>query len=72
MGSEITLSIVGFHHVAIIASDYLKSKDFYTTILGTEIIHETYRSERNSYKLDLRCRDGSQIELFSFQILLRV
>ncbi len=41
MGSEITLSIVGFHHVAIIASDYLKSKDFYTTILGTEIIHET-------------------------------
>ncbi|ARB75903.1 SMU1112c/YaeR family gloxylase I-like metalloprotein [Pasteurella multocida] len=66
MGSEITLSIVGFHHVAIIASDYFKSKDFYTTILGAEIIHETYRSERNSYKLDLRCRDGSQIELFSF------
>lgn len=58
--------ILGFHHVAIIASDYAKSKGFYTQILGAEIIQETYRAERQSYKLDLRFQDGSQIELFSF------
>ncbi|MFZ7282975.1 VOC family protein [Avibacterium avium] len=57
---------LGFHHIAIIVSDYAKSKHFYTQILGAEVIQETYRSERKSYKLDLRLPDGSQIELFSF------
>lgn len=59
-------SIVGFHHVALIVSDYAKSKSFYTEILGARVIAETYRTERQSYKLDLRFADGSQIELFSF------
>ncbi len=59
-------SIVGFHHIALIVSDYAKSKSFYTEILGARIIAETYRTERQSYKLDLRFADGSQIELFSF------
>lgn len=59
---------LGFHHIAIICSDYLKSKHFYTEILGAEIIAETYRVERQSYKLDLRFADGSQIELFSFPV----
>ncbi|WGE85420.1 VOC family protein [Actinobacillus equuli] len=58
--------ILGFHHVAIITADYAKSKHFYTQILGAEIIEETYRAARESYKLDLRFADGSQIELFSF------
>lgn len=58
--------ILGFHHVALIVSDYEKSKHFYTHILGAEIIAETYREQRASYKLDLRFKDGSQIELFSF------
>ncbi|MGY4676789.1 SMU1112c/YaeR family gloxylase I-like metalloprotein [Pasteurella sp. P03HT] len=58
--------ILGFHHVAIIASDYQRSKYFYTTILGAEIIEESYRADRQSHKLDLRFGDGSQIELFSF------
>lgn len=53
------------HHVAIICSDYAASKRFYTEILGFEPIHEAYRQERQSYKLDLRVGD-SQIELFSF------
>jgi glyoxylase I family protein len=56
---------VKIHHVAIIASDYERSKDFYTRILGFEVILETYRKERQSYKLDLRVGDA-QIELFSF------
>lgn len=53
------------HHVAIIASDYARSKDFYTRILGFEIIRETHRAERQSWKLDLKVGDA-QIELFSF------
>ena len=54
------------HHVAIICSDYQKSKHFYSSILGLEVIAENYRGERKSYKLDLKLPDGGQIELFSF------
>ncbi len=54
------------HHIAIIVSDYQKSKTFYTQILGFKIINETYRAERDSYKLDLQINDQTQIELFSF------
>jgi glyoxylase I family protein len=54
------------HHVAIICSDYKTSRRFYTEILGLEVVSEVYRQERNSYKLDLRIPDGTQIELFSF------
>ncbi len=54
------------HHVAIICSDYEKSKHFYTEILGLKIIAEAYRAERQSYKLDLEIGNGNQIELFSF------
>lgn len=56
----------GFHHVAIICSDYKVSKSFYTDILGFSVIDENYRSERDSYKCDLSLPDGSRIELFSF------
>ncbi|MGD9210392.1 MAG: VOC family protein [Desulfobacteraceae bacterium] len=58
--------INGIHHVAIICSDYEKSKHFYTSILGLKIVAENYRKERNSYKLDLKLTDGTQVELFSF------
>jgi glyoxylase I family protein len=59
------MKINKIHHVAIICSDYKRSKKFYVETLGFAIIQETYRSERNSYKLDLQVGD-SQIELFSF------
>jgi glyoxylase I family protein len=58
--------IQGLHHIAIICSDYGRSKHFYTQILGLEVVAETYRAQRDSYKLDLRLADGSQLELFSF------
>lgn len=54
------------HHAAIICSDYEVSKRFYTEQLGLRIVAEAYRTERNSYKLDLALPDGAQIELFSF------
>lgn len=58
--------VEGFHHIAIICSDYSRSKQFYTELLGLPIIAEHYRAERDSYKLDLAIPGGGQIELFSF------
>jgi glyoxylase I family protein len=54
------------HHIAIIVSDYEKSKHFYTQILGLEVVKETFRESRNSYKLDLALNGQYIIELFSF------
>ncbi|GER67446.1 VOC family protein [Weizmannia acidilactici] len=54
------------HHIAIICSDYEKSKHFYVDCLGLSPVREVYRKERNSYKLDLAVGDHYQIELFSF------
>ncbi|NJR23765.1 MAG: VOC family protein [Richelia sp. CSU_2_1] len=60
------MKIKEIHHVAIICSNYEVSKKFYVEILGCSIIKETFRSDRNSYKLDLRVGNGAAIELFSF------
>ena len=54
------------HHIAIICSDYEMSKKFYTEVLGLTIIQEIYRTERQSYKLDLALNGNYVIELFSF------
>ncbi len=54
------------HHIAIICSDYEKSKRFYVEVLGLEIIQEIYREERASHKLDLALNGDYIIELFSF------
>jgi glyoxylase I family protein len=60
------LKINKVHHVAIIASNYEKSKHFYTQILGLQVIREVYREARDSYKLDLAIGENYVIELFSF------
>lgn len=61
-----SLRPVGIDHIALIASDYSRSKTFYTEVLGLAVLHEEYRAERQSYKLDLRLPDGTRLELFSF------
>ncbi|WP_280365699.1 SMU1112c/YaeR family gloxylase I-like metalloprotein [Nocardia wallacei] len=60
------MDLLRIHHVAIIASDYERSKSFYTEVLGLRVLAENYRAERRSYKLDLALPDGGQLELFSF------
>ena len=55
------------HHIAIICSDYEKSKDFYVNKLNFTVLAEVFREERNSYKLDLAINGLYQIELFSFE-----
>ena len=60
------LQLQNLHHIAIICSDIDRSKKFYTEVLGLEILQEIYRSERDSYKLDLALNGQYIIELFSF------
>ena len=39
------------HHIAIIGSDYEKSKHFYVDLLGFKVIRENYRKERDDTRL---------------------
>ncbi|MFZ9847709.1 MAG: VOC family protein [Flavobacteriales bacterium] len=55
------------HHIAIICSNYQKSKSFYTETLGFTIVREVYREDRKSYKLDLALNGEYLIELCSFE-----
>ena len=59
------MHINAIHHVAIICSDYERSKHFYSELLGATIIRETWREQRRSHKLDLQL-GNIQLELFSF------
>ena len=60
------LDIKDIHHIAIICSDYERSKKFYTDILGFSVVQEHFRAERKSWKLDLSLNGHYAIELFSF------
>jgi glyoxylase I family protein len=60
------MQIQAVHHIAIICSDYERSKHFYVDLLEFPIIREVFREARQSYKLDLRVDAQTQIELFSF------
>ncbi len=60
------MQLLGIHHVAVIASDYARSRRFYVEVLGLPVLAEHYREARASWKLDLALPDGGQIELFTF------
>lgn len=53
------------HHIALICSDYDRSRAFYRDIIGLPVIREVWRAERQSWKCDLDA-GNAQIELFSF------
>lgn len=61
-----SIQLNAIHHVAIICSDYARSKWFYSEVLGLKILAEHYREERKSWKLDLGIGEHYVIELFSF------
>ena len=56
------------HHIAIIGSNYEKSRRFYVDLLGFSVIRENYRPERDDYKIDLQL-DGMELELFKIKNL---
>ena len=58
------MNLQALHHVAIIVSDYQKSKEFYVDLLGFEVIRENYRPERNDHKLALKF-GNSELEIFA-------
>ena len=60
------LNLNQVHHIAIIASDYARSKAFYCDILGFTLLSEVYREARDSWKGDLALNGAYAIELFSF------
>lgn len=51
------------HHVAIIVSDYEKSRKFYVEQLELPIIRENFQEHRGTYKLDLKVGD-IELEIF--------
>ena len=52
------------HHIAIIASDYDKAKDFYVNKLGFKVKREVERKEREDFIIFLDAGDNIEIELF--------
>lgn len=58
------MAIKAVHHVALIASDYEKSREFYVDKLGFQIVRENFREDRQDYKLDLAL-EGVELEIFA-------
>ncbi|QPS70743.1 VOC family protein [Lactococcus garvieae] len=52
------------HHIAIIGSNYEKSRKFYVDILGFPIIRENRRPDKEDVKIDLKMNEEAEIELF--------
>ena len=57
------MNLEKIHHVAIIGSDYERSRHFYVDLLGFQVIRENYRETRGDHKIDLRLAD-MELELF--------
>lgn len=58
------MNLSAIHHIAIIVSDYPRSKDFYVNKLGFSAIRENYRPDKGDWKLDLRINDDTELEIF--------
>ena len=58
------MKLDAIHHVAIIVSDYRRSREFYVDKLGFRVIRENYRQDRGDWKLDLACGD-IELEIFA-------
>ena len=52
------------HHVAILVSDYRRSREFYVEKLGFPVLREHFRADRGDWKLDLKFGEG-ELEIFS-------
>lgn len=61
------MKLEAIHHVAIIVSDYKKSREFYVDKLGFTVIRENYRPQKDDWKLDLQLGEGEyaiELEIF--------
>lgn len=58
--------VENLHHVAIIASNYEKSKDFYVNKLGFQVIREEHRQLQQDIKLEVQL-GNCMLEIFGKQ-----
>jgi len=58
--------LIGVHHIAVIVSNYERSKRFYLDVLGFHLDSEVYRAERSSWMANLSLNGVYVIELFTF------
>ena len=58
--------VENLHHVAIIVSDYEKSRDFYVNKLGFQVIREERRAAQNDIKLEVQL-NNCMLEIFGKQ-----
>ena len=59
------MKLKSVHHIAIIASDIEKAREFYVEKLGFAVVRENYRKERDDWKLDLRVDEHTGLEIFA-------
>ena len=59
------MKLSSIHHIAIIVSDIEKAREFYVEKLGFEVVRESYRKERDDWKLDLRVDEHTELEIFA-------
>lgn len=57
------MKLTKVHHVAVIGSDYERSRHFYADLLGFRVLREVCREERDDWMLNLAL-DDLEIELF--------
>ena len=57
------MDLISVHHVAIIGTDYQRTREFYVDKLGFAVIRDTRRPEKGDCKLDLRL-NGLELEVF--------
>ncbi|MEA9986439.1 MULTISPECIES: VOC family protein [Subtercola] len=60
------MQVLALHHIAVIASDYERSKAFYADTLGFVLEAEYFRAERGSWMGKLALNGTYMLELFSF------
>lgn len=59
------MKLSSVHHIAIIVSDIEKAREFYVEKLGFEVVRESYRKERDDWKLNLRVDEHTELEIFA-------
>ena len=57
------MDLTSVHHVAIIGTDYQRTREFYVDKLGFAVIRDTRCPEKGDCKLDLRL-NGLELEVF--------
>lgn len=58
-----SLKLEAIHHVAVIGTDYVRSRHFYAELLGLPVIREHRREAEGDWKIDLQLGDV-ELELF--------